>query len=675
MTNFLGIKQVLFSDYSQVSQADKIGYLWLVTNVDAKGNKIEGSYDIYFGSRKYSENGVVYHNLINTFGELMDANGAFILPIKKDFTSFDETGVNSISDILYAIDAVIKKNSDDLAKVYTKDQVDGFISGLNTAIASCVKKVNVKVGEQTIEGAFAEGTVTVDLTNAFDAAGKVKDVTVDGKSVMNGTTAVIDLGGKADVSTVNAISGRVDTLELIKHATDVKYDINSKKINLYAGEEVLGNGFDAAPFLVDGMLKTVEFVTDAEGKNTTTLRFTFNADGEDKVIDVNFADYVDTYHADGTSLELDSTTNTFSVKNVDASKTTLGSSIQIAGGPLANNVVDSVDVWPTGWTDESGNKVIPSGKTMEEILTALFLKVVEGTVRWDYKASWSPSLGKPTVQMSSSTVEVGAKVKVSKLTAGTASAGTRTATCACSQGHFLADVNGNPTGNHVAGNKTLSKNGSIEGTASYAWTWNGTSTDVTVNSTELTASNEGANKIKVTQSGQTAVVEALPTTKIFAATNTKAVLTGASATFTDTFTGTTSSGLSRTSDEVTVNAYYPIYTNGKQGSNGVASSETTLVANDATKLNLVADGTAFYVNFAPMIDGGTGYRLLVKSGKTITQAMALNTLNSKYEVNMKSSFVKAAESVKKTSGGVEVDYDVYEAKGSAGANAIQFKID
>ena len=198
---------------------------------------------------------------------------------------------------------------------------------------------------------------------------------------------------------------------------------------------------------------------------------------------------------------------------------------------------------------------------------------------------------------------------------------------------------------------------------------------MTVNSTELTASNEGANKIKVTQSGQSAVVEALPTTKVFAATNTKAVLTGASATFTDTFTGTTSSGLSRTSDEVTVNAYYPIYTNGKQGSNGVASSETTLVANDATKLDLVADGTAFYVNFAPMIDGGTGYRLLVKSGKTITQAMALNTLNSKYEVDMKSSFVKATDSVKKTSGGVEVDYDVYEAKGSAGANAIQFKID
>lgn len=671
MSNFLGIKQVLFSEYSGKTQAEKIGYLWLVRNGEGSN-----SFDIYFGSRKYGSNDLsVISKLHDAFGGFLSADGDFTFPTGVEFTSFNDESVNDFGDVLIALDTAVKANQDALANVYTKTEVQGLIDDVEALLNGYAKNVTVTVGEATYTGTFADNVVNVDLSDAFEAAGKVKDVTVDGTSVMNGTTAVIDLTGKADVSSVNAISGRVDALELIKHATDVKYDSVSKKINLYAGDAVLGDGFDAAPFLVDGMLKSVEFVKDAEGKNTTTLRFTFNADGEDKVIDVNFADYVDTYHADGTSLELDSTTNTFSVKNVDASKTTLGSSIQIAGGPLANNVVDSVDVWPTGWTDESGNKVIPSGKTMEEILTALFLKVVEGTVSWDANASWSPSLGKPTVQMSSSTVEVGAKVKVSKLTAGTASAGTRTATCACSQGHFLADANGNPTGNHVAGNKTISKNGSIEGTASYAWTWNGTSTDVTVNSTELTASNEGANKIKVTQSGQSAVVEALPTTKVFAATNTKAVLTGASATFTDTFTGTTSSGLSRTSDEVTVNAYYPIYTNGKQGSNGVASSETTLVANDATKLNLVADGTAFYVNFAPMIDGGTGYRLLVKSGKTITQAMALNTLNSKYEVDMKSSFVKAAGSVKKTSGGVEVDYDVYEAKGSAGANAIQFKID
>jgi hypothetical protein len=345
-------------------------------------------------------------------------------------------------------------------------------------------------------------------------------------------------------------------------------------------------------------------------------------------------------------------------------------SIQIAGGPLANNVAESDEVWP--WKDEAGNKIIPAGKSIQEILSAMFLKVVDGTVVWG-NASWSPSLTAPTVALSSNgPVEVGSKVKVTTLTAGTATAGKRSATCACSQGHFLADAEGNPTGSHITGNKTISVDASISGTATYSWLWNNAATEITVNSTELTVV-EGTNTVKVTQSGQTANVNALPTTKVFAATNTKAVLPNVSATFTDTIT-TDSSALSNNGTD-SINAYYPIYTNGKQGTANTQSNETALVADDATKLNLVADNTVFYVLFAPMIDGGTGYRLLVKSGKKITQAMALNTLNGKYEVDMKSSFVKAEGTVKKLSGGVENDYDVYEAKGSAGANALQIKID
>lgn len=343
--------------------------------------------------------------------------------------------------------------------------------------------------------------------------------------------------------------------------------------------------------------------------------------------------------------------------------------IQIAGGPLANNVAESSEVWP--WKDAAGNKIIPAGKSVQEILSAMFLKVVDGTVKWG-TASWSPSLAKPTVALSSSgPVEVGSKVKVSTLTAGAATAGSRSATCTCSQGYYLADAEGNPTGSHISGNKTISVAASVTGTASLACTWNNVATDVTVNSTELTVV-EGTNTIKASQSGQTAVCEALPTTKVFAATNTKSVLPDVSASFSES----KPADKPLTSENTdTINAYYPIYTNGKQGTANAQSNETALVADDGTKLNLVADNTVFYVLFAPMIDGGTGYRLLVKSGKTITQAMALNTLNGKYEVDMKDSFVKAADSVKKLSGGVEIDYDVYEAKGSAGANALQIKID
>lgn len=340
--------------------------------------------------------------------------------------------------------------------------------------------------------------------------------------------------------------------------------------------------------------------------------------------------------------------------------------IQIAGGPLANNVAETKDEWP--WKDEAGNKIIPAGKSVQEILSAMFLKVVDGTVKWGL-ASWNPTLAKPTVVLSSNgPVEVGSKVTISTLSAGAATAGSRSATCTCSQGYFEADADGNPTGSHISGNKTISVDASISGEASLACTWNGVTCDA---SAELVVV-EGTNTVKATQTGQKAVCEALPVTKVFASTNTKVVLENKH----DSYIEVKPSDIAlESSNTDTINAYYPIYTNGKQGTANAQSNETALVANDATKLNLVADNTVFYVLFAPMIDGGTGYRLLVKSGKKITQAMALNTLNGKYEVNMKDSFVKAANSVKKLSGGVEIDYDVYEAKGSAGANALQIKID
>lgn len=147
----------------------------------------------------------------------------------------------------------------------------------------------------------------------------------------------------------------------------------------------------------------------------------------------------------------------------DVTRTT--DSIQIAGGPLANNIAETNDVWPTGWTDDSGNKIIPEGKSLQEILSALFLKVVYGTVKWG-SVSWSPSVDAPTVTLSSNgPVEVGSTVTISTLTAGTAKGGTRSATCTASQGYFDS-----VDGSHNSGNKKVSVNGTVSGTATLACT-------------------------------------------------------------------------------------------------------------------------------------------------------------------------------------------------------------
>lgn len=201
--------------------------------------------------------------------------------------------------------------------------------------------------------------------------------------------------------------------------------------------------------------------------------------------------------------------------------------IQIAGGPLANDVAESNEVWP--WKDAAGNKIIPAGKSIQEILAAMFLKVVNGTVKWG-SASWSPTLANPTITLSSNgPVEVGSTVTISTLSAGAADAKKRSVTCTCSQGYFNADADGNPTGSHQAGNKTISVTATVTGEASLACTWNGNA----INASDNLIVGEGTNTVKASQSGQTATCEALPTTKVFAATNTKSLLADTSASFSE----------------------------------------------------------------------------------------------------------------------------------------------
>lgn len=84
-----------------------------------------------------------------------------------------------------------------------------------------------------------------------------------------------------------------------------------KYINLKGKDDVLIGAVDTTDFVVDGMLEKVEFDPDT----STKLVFTFNTAAGKEPISVDFAKYVDIYRADGSTLELESSTNTFKVKD------------------------------------------------------------------------------------------------------------------------------------------------------------------------------------------------------------------------------------------------------------------------------------------------------------------------------------------------------------------------
>lgn len=391
------------------------------------------------------------------------------------------------------------------AKTYAKEYADGLATNYDAVGAADAAK----------DAAIADAAEKYQVKGDYEIAGAAATAEQNAKDYADEKTG-------ANAELIEGLSGRIGSLEGIAHAANVVYNEDTKYINIVDKDgNVIGNGFDASPFIVDGMLDGVAF-EEVEGVKTNNLVFTFNTSAGKENVVVDFTKYVDIYQGDGSSIELNSETKTFSIKEVDASKTKLSTSIEVNGGPLAD---DANDNWP--WT-ENGVKVIPAGKSMEEILTSLFLKVTNGTV---VKGSinWNPSLSAPTVSITKSgTVEVGTKLTATANTTSTVSNNSRTCTFTCNKGHFLStgtDENGKLIfGSHVSGNKTVTANAvnpDYDGTSTIKTYWNGTEVTNVNGETEYTVSIVGTNTFKVDQSGITAYAGAFDDITVYGSTNTK----------------------------------------------------------------------------------------------------------------------------------------------------------
>ena len=404
----------------------------------------------------------------------------------------------------------------DAAEAYAKTYADSLATNYDAAGSAADAQAAAEANAKT----YANSLVTDEEGKSkFDAAGAAATALED-------AIGYADEKAGANAELIEGLSGRIGSLEGIAHAANVVYNEDTKYINIVDKDgNVIGNGFDASPFIVDGMLDGVGFEeVEVDGVKTKTnnLVFTFNTSAGKENVVVDFTKYVDIYQGDGSSIELNSETKTFSVKEVDASKTKLSTSIEVNGGPLAD---DASDNWP--WTVD-GKKVIPAGKTMEEILTSLFLKVTNGTVTKG-SISWSPSLSAPTVSITESgTVEVGTKLTATANTTNTVSGNSRSCTFTCKPGHFLSTGTSEDGklifGSYVSGNKTVYANAvdpATDGTPSIKTYWNGTEVTNVNGETEYTVSIVGTNTFKVDQSGVKAYAGKIDDITVYGATNTK----------------------------------------------------------------------------------------------------------------------------------------------------------
>ena len=265
-----------------------------------------------------------------------------------------------------------------------------------------------------------------------------------------------------------------------------------------------------------------------------------------------------------TKVTANADTGTITISSVETTK----NNIIIAGGPLANNVTEDGDTWPTGWVDDAGNKIIPKNKSLEEILKVLFLQEKYGILT-DPVYAWDPALSnKPSVDIKKddtsvidALVPVGTEVSVSFSPSGEAINQATATVSGATYGYSLDGTNitngtsytANATGQRVDGTLVIE-----------SATFQGENVKSQVAGAKYKV-KEGDNILNVTQGGLTATPGTFADATVYNVSNTKTINTQGFKTINQAgFEAATSvyAGGSKAlsnSISVKVTGYYPIY--------------------------------------------------------------------------------------------------------------------
>ena len=341
----------------------------------------------------------------------------------------------------------------------------------------------------------------------FDAAGSADAALADAKEYADGLAGANETAIEENATAISGLNDRIGALEGISKAAEIKYADGF--IKLYDSEgNAIGEGFDASPFVVDGMLDSVAF-EEVEGVKTNNLVFSFNTSSGKEDVTVDFSKYVDTYHADNTSIVLDSATKTFSINEVKATQTTTSEIIPVAGGPLADLLT------------KAGITEIAADTSIEDVLFSLICKELWAKTLTFSEGTVASSIDQPsfTLENSGTTVEVGTKCALSEITMGVATPSiskNRTYsgfTYGYSAENDSTQDSANTTitaGVDVAaalneGNYTMSRDYTqFNGASDDSATADADASKVKLDGAELTVSYVGTNSVKVTVGGPTA---------------------------------------------------------------------------------------------------------------------------------------------------------------------------
>lgn len=267
-----------------------------------------------------------------------------------------------------------------------------------------------------------------------------------------------------------------------------------------------------------------------------------------------------------TNVTANADTGTITISS-ESGETTTKNDIIIAGGPLANNVTETGDTWPTDWKDGAGNKIIPKNKSLEEVLTALFLQQKYGTLSnpvyaWNPKLLYTASVDikKDTTSVINALVPVGTEVTVSFSThEGETNQATATVSGA-TYGYSLDGTTIKEGSKYIANATRQDVTGTLKIESAIFQ-----STDVNLQEAGTKYKvKEGDNTLSVKQSGRTATPGSFADATVYNVSNTKTINKADFKTINQvgfTSSGAYAGGSKALSNSISVKVtgYYPIY--------------------------------------------------------------------------------------------------------------------
>lgn len=224
----------------------------------------------------------------------------------------EETGRKPISVKLAEDDGLLTLTDDGLGiddKVVTEDELNAAVSG----------KADTDYVDSLFEQVSGSTEAIGELSGAIDTIMNIIGTDVDDPSIDERIDGKADLDEFNDLeeevgeleTALNEVSGRVDTLgdelsqlsgtvEAIDEKLDteieerksgsvasVEYDSNEKKINFINAKDEVIDSIDATDFIKDGMIDSVELVTESD---TTYLVITWNTDAGKEVTRIDIGD-------------------------------------------------------------------------------------------------------------------------------------------------------------------------------------------------------------------------------------------------------------------------------------------------------------------------------------------------------------------------------------------------